>query len=418
MRRAALGLAALAGAMGAAAGCAGTARPPGAAPAARTSPGPKQLQPRQIIVALAADAAEAPAVVTNALAAEYGLVEAGSFPLRSVGLVCVVFQVDEEGAIPAVLARLAVDPRVVLAERNEEFHGLAAGPGPGATPLAYAAALLRADEAHRTRTGRGVRVAIIDTGVATRHPALRGAVTTTQNFVEGGEPAFERDRHGTALAGVIGARGEAARVLGIAPGAELLALKACWYAAGDEARAVCSSWTLAKALDFAIGAGARVVNLSLGGPRDALLARLLSRARERGIVIVAAVAETGDGPGFPAGLPGVIAVVADDDRGRLAYPARVPAEVALAAPGVDILTTAPGDGWDFYSGTSLAAAHVTAVVALLLEERASLDGAGALAVLRRTARVSPGPGREPGREVGLVDACAALGSLRGLPSCP
>jgi subtilisin family serine protease len=419
MRRVALRWATLAGALGTVAGCAGVARAPGQALTSdEATLAPKQLQPRQIIVALSADARDGTAAVEQALAAEYGLSEVGSFPLGSIGLECVVFRVAEDRGIAALLAQLAGDPRVTLAEENQVFRGLAPERSDGPGSLAYGAALIHADAAQRTRTGKGVRVAVIDTGVARSHPALRGRIVASQNFVEGGERAFDRDRHGTAVVGVISSDGDGARVRGIAPTADVLAIKACWYAGADEGGALCSSWTLAKALDFTIGAGVHVVNMSLSGPADALLARLVARAQERGIILVAAAAEDADAPGFPASFPGVIAVLASDDQGQVSSPAWGPHATALAAPGVDILTTAPGDGWDFFSGSSLASAHVTGVVALLREQRPSLTAAEALEVLSRTAHTAIARARQPTREVGVVDACAALAVLMGVASCP
>ncbi len=418
MRRSPLGRATLAGVLATVTGCVG-ARAPGPAPTSgEATLAPKQLQPRQIIVALASEAREKSAEVKQALANEYGLVETGSFPLTSIGVECVVFQVATDRALPALLARLAGDPRVRLAQQNQVFRGQAQPRVEPAGSLAYGAALIHADAARRTRTGKGIRVAVIDTGVARDHPGLHGRIAATQNFVDGGERSFERDRHGTAVAGVIAAGGDGARVLGIAPDAEILAIKACWYAGADEGRALCSSWTLAKALDFAIGAGAHVVNLSLSGPADELLARLIARAHERGMITVAAAAEEGDAPGFPASLPPVIAVLASDDHGQVRLPAWTARTAALAAPGVDVLTTVPGDGWDFLSGSSLAAAHVTGVVALLREQSPRLAAREALDVLTSTARGMPRDVGQPSREVGLVDACAALAQLMRVASCP
>jgi subtilisin family serine protease len=342
----------------------------------------------------------------------------GSFPLRSIGLECVVFQVAPDRSIVELLASLAGDPRVALAEENQVFRGLAQPRAEPAGSLGYGAALIHADAAQRTRTGKGIRVAVVDTGVAKDHPGLHGRIVATQNFVDGGERSFERDRHGTAVAGVIAAGGDGARVHGIAPDAEVLAIKACWYVGADEGTALCSSWTLAKALDFAITAGAHIVNMSLSGPVDELLARLIARAHEQGMITVAAAAEEGDAPGFPASQPRVIAVLASDDRGQVRLPAWTAQADALVAPGVDILTTVPSDGWDFLSGSSLAAAHVTGVVALLREQSPRLAAGEALDVLKRTARAMPRDVREPAREVGLVDACAALARLMGVASCP
>ncbi len=418
MKRSALGWATLAGIFGMVTGCAGGHAPGPTPTSGDATLAPKQLQPRQIIVALAAEAREKPGTVKQVLANEYGLVEMGSFPLMSIGVECVVFQVAPDRSLPALLARLAGDPRVRLAQQNQVFRGRAQPRAEPAGSLAYGAALIHADAAQRTRTGKGIRVAVIDTGVAKSHPGLHGRIAATQNFVDGGERSFERDRHGTAVVGVISAGGDGARVHGIAPDAEVLAIKACWYAGADDGRALCSSWTLAKALDYAIGAGADVVNMSLSGPVDELLARLIARAHERGMIMVAAAAEEGDAPGFPASLPPVIAVLSSDDHGQVRLPAWTAQAGALAAPGVDVLTTVPGDGWDFLSGSSLAAAHVTGVVALLREQSPRLSAGEALDVLKSTAHAMPRDVLGPARQVGLVDACAALAQLMRLASCP
>jgi subtilisin family serine protease len=375
---------------------------------------PKQLQPGQIIVALTADRPERLPGIRKALANEYGLVEVGNFPLDSVQLECVVFQVVGDTPLPELIERLNGDPRVALAQGNQVFRELSSRDG----SLSYGASLIHADAAQRTKTGKGITVAVIDTGVSTEHPGLRGRIVESHNFVEGGEQTFERDLHGTAVAGVIAAqRDDRVGMLGIAPDAGILALKACWYSAAD-AKAVCSSWTLAKAVDFAIKAGAQVLNLSLSGPPDALLERLIEKAQQRGMVVVAAAAESADAPGFPASMAQVIAVVASDSRGAVQLPAWTDRTFVMVAPGVDVLTTVPASGYDFLSGSSFAAAHVSGVVALLREVDPQLDARAALDLLKSTARAPPGAGPDIARHAGLVDACAALGRLLGSATCP
>ncbi|HET7785520.1 MAG TPA: S8 family serine peptidase [Myxococcales bacterium] len=369
---------------------------------------PRQLQPGQIIVALASSLGKDLLAVRRALAADYGVVEAGNFLLGSVALECVVFQAAADAPLPELVERMNRDPRVRLAQANQVFHGEGGEPG-----LSYGAPQIRADAARRSRTGKGVRVAVIDTGVSVAHPGLRDRIVLAQNFVEGGETSFARDLHGTAVAGLIAARrDDRVGMLGIAPDARILAIKACWYARA-EGRALCSSWTLAKAIDFAVGAGAQVLNLSLTGPDDALLRLLIDKAQERGIVVVAAAAEDAKGPGFPASLPGVIAVLSSDARGEARLPDWAARTFAVVAPGVDVLSTVPGDGYDFLSGSSFAAAHVSGVVALLLEENPRLTALTTLDLLKATSRLLPGNSR-----AGLVDACAALGKLMGAASCP
>lgn len=375
----------------------------------------RQLQPGQIIVVLPGDDAARSQRIKGELAAEYGLRETGAFPLGSIDVECVVFQVAPGAAVPDVLERLRNDPRVQAAQANQTFEGLAADGVRSAGGLVYGPALIHADAAHRTRTGKGVEVAIVDTGVAAQHPGLQGRIAASESFVDGRRESSGSERHGTAVAGVIAAH--AAEVLGMAPDAQVLALEACWYPEPGSAKAVCSSWTLAKAIDRAIRSDARVLNLSLGGPPDPLLERLIGRAVERGMIVVAAASE-GSAPGFPASLPAVIAVVACGTGGRADLPGWTATRFAIAAPGIDILTTVPQTGYDFVSGSSVAAAHVTGVVALLLEEDPRLGAAEALQLLRSTSRPLALASASGSPGAALIDACAALGRLTGRPSCP
>jgi subtilisin family serine protease len=387
------------------AACAGAAAQKGAA-------SPKQLLPGQVIVALALDWGADLGAIRRDLATEYGIVEVGNFLLASVELECVVFQAAPGTPLPLLVDRLNRDRRVKLAEPNQVFRGEGMPAEKGG--LSYGALQTHADAARRSKTGKGIRIAVIDTGVSISHPGLRDRIAGTQNFVEGGEASFGRDLHGTAVAGVIAARrDDVVGMLGIAPDAEILALKACWYASNGDSRAFCSSWTLAKAIDFALGAGAQVLNMSLSGPEDGLLRRLIDKAQQRGAIVVAAIPEGSGNPGFPASVPGVIAVAASDSRGEARLAARTSPRFIMVAPGVDILTTVPGEGYDFVSGSSFAAAHVSGVVALLREEHPGLTGREALAVLEATSHPLPGDAR-----AGLVDACAALGRLMSTPSCP
>src|SRR5262245_40219744 len=281
---------------------------------------PRQLQARQLIVTLAPATPEVWTSLAKELSGEYGLDQVGAFPLTSLGVQCVVFQVSENRPLDDVLAQLTVDPRVESVQQNQFFQGLGALPGDPYASLQYGPRAVHADRAHAWVTGRGVRVAVVDTGVDTNHPDLRDRVVKTINFVEGGEKTFTSDQHGTAVAGVIGARADNGMgIYGIAPDAELLAEKACWYRQSGTTEAWCSSWTLAKAIDFAIVERVRVLNLSLSGPPDPLLRRLIVKAMsEQSITVVAAVMEQGDPAlSFPSSLSTVIAVVASDSQGNV-----------------------------------------------------------------------------------------------------
>jgi subtilisin family serine protease len=389
------------------AGCGSLALREGVGEEAETLP--RQLQARQVIVTLAPATPEVWATLAKELSGEYGLDQVGAFPLTSLGVQCVVFQVGENRQLDNVLAQLTVDPRVESVQQNQFFQGLQALAGDPYASFQYGPRAVRADRAHAWVTGRGVRVAVVDTGVDTNHPDLTDRVAKTINFVEGGEKTFTADHHGTAVAGVIGARADNGMgIYGIAPGAELLAVKACWHRRPGSSEAWCSSWTLAKAIDFAIIERVQVLNLSLSGPHDPLLGRLIVKAvEERGITVVAAVMERGDPAlSFPSSLSTVIAVVASDAQGSVR--ARVGKHPApLAAPGIEVLTTVPNGAYDFLSGSSFATAHVSGIVALLLEGNPQLSPREVRSLLvdsgnplvRNEAEAVP---------IRHVDACAAL----------
>jgi subtilisin family serine protease len=378
---------------------------------------PKQFLAGQIIVALAEKERPQWQAIAQDLQTRYQLRLVGEFPLTTIGVLCVVFQAPTDAPLEPILAQLRADPRIELAQVNQTFDGQATQPGDPLLELAYGARLIGAQRARPISTGRGVAVAVIDTGVDVDHPALQGRGIRTANFVEGGEQSFSHDRHGTAVASVIGARADGAGLDGVAPDVALTVIKACWYADPASAKARCSSWTLAKAMEFAMISGAQAVNLSLNGPTDELLTRLLAAAHRRGVVLVAAAAEDREDPGFPAALTTVIPVIScDADRAVVLPRWRSPAFVAVA-PGQDIVAAAPQGRYELLSGSSLAAAHVTGVVALLLQHQPGLAPDQVRDLLRISAQSTPLT-RTARSSFGVVDACAALARAAPELACP
>lgn len=369
---------------------AGCAAPP-AAPAIDVAPGlqagaPPGQEERVIVVVVANPIAELPRIagstpglyvrrpryvaggdaqtLLSAVARDHGLVPLAAWPIAALGVHCATLMIPEGAVRADVLLALQRDPRVEIAQPLNRFDTLAAASKPPPyddpyLPLQHGLQQLGVVEAHRCTRGRGTRIAVIDTGVDTAHPDLGGVATTSMNFVDRDEARFRRDLHGTEVAGVIAAQpGNARGIVGIAPDAQLIALKACWER-GD-GRAACNSFSLAQAMAAAIDRGAQVINLSLGGPADELLTRLVLAAQARGAVVVGAMPPLGTRDGFPVGIPGVIAV--GDGRGG-----------TLAAPAREVLTLTPGGRYDFASGSSMAAAQVSGLVALLLERRPGLS---------------------------------------------
>lgn len=342
------------------------------------------------------------------LAQVYSLRILYAWTMASLGEQCVVFEVPAGRSAHDLVRRLASDRRVSSVQTVETFATLGSqDKNDPYAHLQHSYQTLRLEQAHRLATGKGVRVAVVDTGVDFDHPDLRERVTVANNFVDQGERTFTTDVHGTAVAGVIAASANDIGIVGVAPGAEIYALKACWQQPPASREAVCNSYTLAKAVDFAITKGTQVLNFSLGGPPDPLLGRLIGVALSKGIVVVAA--DGGPSRDFPASHQGVLGITGSDDlKGEPAAPATVHSQLpALAAPAVDILTTIPKASYDFFSGSSLAAAEVSGIAALLLQRDPKLTPARIAEIIRKTAHpLNP-------THLVQVDACAAVASVAG-----
>ncbi|HEX9671615.1 MAG TPA: S8 family serine peptidase [Thermoanaerobaculia bacterium] len=401
-----------------AAACAG-AGAPSTSPAGPGGPAPisaddRQFSGRQVMVTLPPGPPPIVGWVVRSLEEKYRLRTVFAWSLASLGGErCMVFEVPRGQTVEELVAALEEHPQVGTAQAIHEFETAATGYNDPYAHLQYGAQALNLEQAHRIATGKGVRIAVVDTGVDVDHPDLRGRIARVGNFVDRGERSFTSDAHGTAVAGVIAARANnEVGIVGVAPGAEVLALKACWEQPPGSRRGVCNSYTLAKAVDFAIVEKAQVLNFSLAGPVDPLLTRLIARAVERGVTVVAAQGE-GQGREFPASLDGVLGIAATDPEGALRGGAPARSRPLLAAPGIDILTTAPRNAYDFFSGSSFAAAHVSGVVALLLEKQPKLTPREIERLFEGTARKVNGGGAT----AGLIDACAALAKATGSGGC-
>ncbi|HEX4389003.1 MAG TPA: S8 family serine peptidase, partial [Steroidobacteraceae bacterium] len=335
------------------------------------------------------------------VARTYALRPVLSWPIDALSMHCVVYEITDGRAVGEVLARLALDKQIVLAQPLQEFHTLT-GPDPQATyndplyDMQTNLTTLGIARAHERAQGAGLRVALIDTAVDGRHPDLAGRIVRSHTYIAtpASEPALQR--HGTAMAGVIAAvANNHIGIVGIAPLAQIEVFEACWQLRPDADAAACNTFTLAKAIAGALTSDSPLVNLSIAGPDDPLLSALVTAGLRRGITFVGASAGTAGG--FPSDIPGVIAATGTE---------RPAPSGAFAAPSEHVMTLRPGAQYDFASGGSVATAELTGVIALLMSaSRTHLASETVVSLLRdgthTTNTADPAP----------VDVNAALARL-------
>jgi subtilisin family serine protease len=327
--------------------------------------------------------------VARIIARKYGLAVVKDWPMPMIGIDCFVMLVPDGRTASAAAEQVSHDADVSWAQPVEIYNARgAAAPNDPLFAAEPAAAQWHLADLHQMASGRGTRVAVIDSGIDAGHPDLAGQVALNRNFVSG--QSLVAELHGTAVAGIIAARSDnRIGIAGIAPGARLLGLRACWQP--QSASTVCDTLSLAKALYFAVETHADVINLSLSGPDDRLLRELVNLAlSHRQTVVSAFDAKLPDG-GFPASVPGVIPVSDVSLAGSLGD--------VYIAPGRDVPTTEPGGRWFLVNGSSFAAAHVSGLVALIRERR-------------RSAPIALASERRGG---GPIDACVTL--IRAIGAC-
>jgi subtilisin family serine protease len=213
------------------------------------------------------------------------------------------------------------------------------------------------------------------------------------------------------MAGAIVAR---AKLMGAAPNVRLLAIRA-FNGEGDKSEA--TTLSLLTGIDWAVAHGARVINMSFAGPYDPDIARAVAAARQKGVVLVAAAGNAGpkSPPLYPAADKNVIAVTAIDADDRLLSAANRGKHIAVAAPGVDVLVPAPGRAYQLTTGTSVAAAEVSGIVALLVELKPSITPDEVRKVLQSTAFDLGPKGADDQFGAGRADAERAVMALASEP---
>lgn len=385
------------------------------------------------------------------VAAAAGVTLESQVNLDSTDRSLAVFSTDDN--IAQLIAALLLDPRVSVAQRDFIYRTTADegtstlpdsitsyesidtdqqptatedinAPPQDTTPvygdtyaaLTYGPKFTGALELHNKVHGEGQIIAVIDTGIDIEHPELIGRIH--------GEPVnvtqynWSADAHGTAIAGIIAANANNGEgIFGVAPSAEILAIKACQPRNEGGMAARCFTSTLVKALDVAMTQNATLINMSLSGPPDDMVEQYVQLALDQGRVVVAAAGNGGPNakPGFPAAIPDVVAVTAVDINSHLYKEANLGDYIDLSAPGVDIISPAPGGNYPVLSGTSMAAAHVTGVAALLKQLAPALDGPQ-IAQRLTTSTLNIGDADHFGH--GLLNACSAAQTTDETLYCP
>jgi filamentous hemagglutinin family protein len=333
---------------------------------------------------------------------ELGLQVMASQNLTSLGRAVLQLRITDGRSVADIIRALEAKSIVAVAAPNHNF--LLSQPTQGITrgdPAQYVLSKFSLMQAHQVASGKDVTIAVIDSEVDKKHTEIEGAISEELDTLGVKEPPHA---HGTAMAGAIVSRD---RLLGVAPGAKILAVRAF----GESTSAPeGTSFNILRGIEWAVSQGARVINMSFAGPRDPSLERAFKAARDQGVVLVAAAGNAGPkSPAlYPAADPSVIAVTAVDSQDRVFRGATHGAQVSVSAPGVDILAPAPDEAYQMTTGTSIATAHVSGVVALMLERDASLTPAEVRKILEATATDLGPKGKDKQFGWGLVNPQKAL----------
>lgn len=355
---------------------------------------------KEVVVEVAGNPTDS---AVNALARRHRLTRVQSQHVALLDSTFFRWRISDKRSVDQVVRELAGDGSVRSAQRNNIFR-LQQIAAKADASAGYAPAKLHLAQAHALSVGADVRVAVIDSGIDPDHPELAGSIVESFDALGGKK---EVHAHGTTIAGIIAAHG---RLVGAAPSARLLAIRAF----GErKSGAESTSFVILKSLDYAVSHQAQVINMSFAGPHDPLLERGLATAAAKKVVLVAAAGNAGpkSPPLYPGADRNVIAVTATDSSDRLFTGANHGAYVALAAPGVDVLSAVPGGKYRLSSGTSLSAAFVSGLAALMVARNPDLSPGDLRLALESSARDLGPRGRDTQFGAGEVDALAAVSTV-------
>lgn len=312
------------------------------------------------------------------------------------------------------ITRAVVASAICLTTLSANASGAAASTSP-TDPLAgqqWGLAAIGAPQVWQFSQGAGVTVAVVDSGSGP-HPDLESNRETGKTIIsliesDGATDVDFKDGHGTHVAGIIGAVADnGIGIAGVAPKARLLPVHVLDSEGSGDSRDV------ARGIRYAADSGARVINLSLGGPiESSSLTSAVQYAVDKGVLVVAA---SGNGfpdaaPKWPAASNLTLAVTSTDINNNVGIFAQRGEYIDIAAPGVNIVSTAL-NGYKSLSGTSMSAAYVSGAAALLFSAQPAITSLQVRDILLRTATDLGVAGRDTTFGVGLVNLPAAFAEL-------